>query len=288
MFRFSQAETGPPPRAMPRWALAAVAIAMIAGLVIRARTGDYPMFRDELSSMVFASQPMSRLWSLWMVRETNPPLFYSMLRAWLALGARTVTEIRLLPNIGGAVAIGLVGALCARVSGAWAGVIGALLAAVSAEHVWYGQYIRGYIFETDGVLVSMLGLLAWLDGGRHARAGLVAYVLGAAFGFYCHVTLAVWPVAAGLAVAIVHWRALIAGRGGKAAEFILANLLLAGLCAWWLWIAAHQLSSDNIDHIKPMSVEDHLRLVWHNTILIRDLPPHTRVLRYALTLLIGL
>ncbi|MBC7491689.1 MAG: hypothetical protein H7241_04490 [Novosphingobium sp.] len=37
-----------------------------------------------------------------------------------------------------------------------------------------------------------------------------------------------------------------------------------------------------------MSVEDHLRLVWHNTILIRDLPPHTRVLRYALTLLIGL
>jgi hypothetical protein len=261
---------------------------MVAGFIVRARTGDYPMFRDELSSMVFASQPLSRLWSVWMVRETNPPLFYSMLRGWLALGAHTVTEIRLLPNIGGALAIGLVGALCARVSGAWAGVVGAALAAVSAEHVWYSQYIRGYIFETDGVLVSMIGLLAWLDGGRHARSGLVAYVLGAAFGFYCHVTLAVWPVAAGIAVSIVHWRALFDARGRKAAEFIGANLVLVMLCAWWLWMAAHQLTSDNIDHIKPMSVRDYLSLLWHNTILIRDPPPHTRVLRYIMSLLIAL
>ena len=297
MDQLSSVEAGPAqprvaPRAIPRWALAAIALAMIAGFVIRARTGDYPMFRDELSSMVFASQPLSRLWSLWMVRETNPPLFYSMLKGWQALGAHSVLAIRLLPNIGGVLAIGLVGALCGRVSGAWAGVIGALLATVSAEHVWYSQYIRGYIFETDGVLVSMLGLLAWLDGGRRQgygrRAGLAAYVLGAAFGFYCHVTLAVWPVAAGMAVGIVHWRMLIAGRGGKAAEFVAANLALAVLCAWWLWIAAHQLGSDNIDHIKPLSVEDHLRLVWHNTILIRDAPPHTRVLRYILTALIAL
>ena len=263
-------------------------ITMIFGFFIRSGTGDYPMFRDELSSMVFASQPMSRLWSWWMIRETNPPLFYSMLRGWLALGAHSVTEIRLLPNIGGVIAIGLVGAFCARVSGAWAGVVGALLATVSAEHVWYSQYIRGYIFESDGVLVSMLGLLAWLDGGRHARLGLAAYVLGAAFGFYCHVTLAVWPVAAGVAVLIVHRRALIVNRGIKAMEFISANLALALLCAWWLWIAAHQLSSDNIDHIRSLSVEDHLRMVWHNTILIRDVPPHTRVLRYVLTLLIAM
>ena len=271
---------------MPRWAIVAIALAMIAGFVIRTRTGDYPMFRDELSSMVFASQPLSRLWSLWMVRETNPPLFYSMLKGWQALGAHSVLAIRLLPNIGGVIAIGLVGALCARVSGAWAGVVGAALATVSAEHVWYSQYIRGYIFETDGVLVSMLGLLAWLDGERRARIGLAAYVLGAAFGFYCHVTLAVWPVAAGLAVLIVHGRALI-GQPRRVGAFVLANLALAVLCAWWLWIAAHQLGSDNIDHIKPLSMEDHLRLVWHNTILIRDVPPHTRWLRYILTALIA-
>ena len=113
-------------------------------------------------------------------------------------------------------------------------------------------------------------------------------MLGAAFGFYCHVTLAVWPVAAGMAVLILHWRALLEARGRMLAEFAIANIALAALCAWWLWIAAHQLGSDNIDHIKPMSVADHLRLVWHSTILIRDLPPHTQVLRYILTALIAL
>lgn len=265
-----------------------VVFAMIAGFVIRYFTSDYPMWRDELASMVFASQPLSRLWSGWMLRETNPPLFYSLLHGWLALGARSVLAIRILPILGGVAAIGLNGALCHRVSGAWAGGVGALLAAVSAQHVWFSQEVRGYIFETDGVLVSMLGLAVWLSGGRHARSGLAAYVLGAAFGFYCHVTLAVWPVAAGLAVLILHWRALVDGRGAKAVEFIVANAALAALCAWWLGIAAHQLSSENIDHIKPMGMAEHLKLVWHNTILIRDEPPHTLLLRYALTALIAL
>jgi uncharacterized membrane protein len=50
-----------------------------------------------------------------MVRQTNPPLFHSLLRGWLALRARLVTQIRLLRNIGGVVAIGLVGTQCARV-----------------------------------------------------------------------------------------------------------------------------------------------------------------------------
>jgi hypothetical protein len=288
MVRFTTAGAAPGRSVSMRGlAVTVIALAMVAGFIVRYRTGDYSMWRDELASMAFASEPYSRLWSSWMARETNPPLFYSMLRLWLELGARSVIAIRILPMIGGVAAIGLIGSLCGRISGAWAAAAGALMAALSAEHIWYSQTIRGYIFETDGVLVSMLGLVVWLSGGRYARAGLVAYVLGAAFGFYCHVTLAIWPAAAGLAIAMLHWRSLLAERAMKAIEFAIANLALAAVCAWWLWIAAHQLSSDNIEHIPRLGLVKHLNLVWHNTILIMDYPPHTQVLRFVLTLMIG-
>ena len=191
------------------------------------------MWRDELASMVFASQLLSRLRSMWLVPETNPALFYSLLHRWRGLGARAALAIRVLPIIAGVAAIGLVGVLCNRVSGAWAGPVGTLLAAVSAQHAWYSQDIRACIFETAGVLVSMLGLLVWLAGERRARAGLVACVLGATFGFYCHITLAIWPVAAGLAMMALDWRALLARRGARALEFASANLVLAAVCAWW-------------------------------------------------------
>jgi hypothetical protein len=90
----ASAEAGLSLRTIPRSASAGIALAMVAGFVIRACTGDCPMLRDELSSIVFASQPLSRLWSVWMVRQTNPPLFHSLLRGWLALRARLVTQIR--------------------------------------------------------------------------------------------------------------------------------------------------------------------------------------------------
>lgn len=275
------------PRPTQVWMIVIIAFSMIGGFALRYLTGDYSMWRDELSSMVFASQPLSRLWSVWMVRETNPPLFYSLLHLWLALGAKSVLAIRVLPILGGVAAIGLVGALCHRVSGPWAGAAGALLAAVSAEHVWYSQEVRGYIFETDGVLLSMIGLVVWLAGERYSRAGLVTYVAGAAFGFYCHVTLAVWPVAAGTAVLLLHGRWLMIDRSVRFKEFAVANFALALICAWWLWITLHQLSSDNIGHIRHIGIGGYANMVWHKTILIRDPPPHTQFLRYGLTLFIA-
>ena len=260
---------------------------MIVGFVIRYITGGYSLWQDELASMVFASQPLSRLWSAWMVRETNPPMFYSLLHLWLAMGARSILAIRALPELGGVLAIGLVAALCNRISGPWAAVVGALMAMVSAQHVWMSQDLRAYIFETDAILVSMLGLLVWLADKRHARAGLATYVLGAAFGFYCHVTLAVWPVAAGLAVAALHGRKMLTVRRGNAFEFLVANLALAVLCAWWASIAAQQISSDNILNIPRLTLGGHLKMVWHGAILIRDEPPHTLLLRYVLTVMIA-
>ena len=98
--------------AMRGWSIAVVGLAMVAGFIIRYSTGGYPMWQDELASMVFASQPLSRLWSAWMVRETNPPMFYSLLHLWLAMGARSILAIRALPDLGGVLAIGLVAALC--------------------------------------------------------------------------------------------------------------------------------------------------------------------------------
>lgn len=256
---------------------------MAAGFAIRIATADYPLWRDELASMVFGYQPLSKLWSGWMLRETNPPLFYSMLHLWRGTGVQSVVGLRILPIMGGVAAIGLVGLLCRRLSGDWAGASGAAIAAVAAWPVWFSQELRGYIFEVGGLLVALLGLLAWLDGERRARAGLVAYVLGTAFGFYCHVTFAVFPIAVAIALVALDRRWLLADGGRSLAEFTLANAALGLICLWWIGIAVHQLDSDNIAHIRPLGWKEHLSLVWHNSILIMDPPPHTLVLRLGLT-----
>ena len=58
-----------------RIGLAALTAAVLVAAMVRLAFSDYSLWFDELASVFFASQPTERLWSAWMLRETNPPLF---------------------------------------------------------------------------------------------------------------------------------------------------------------------------------------------------------------------
>ena len=60
-----------------------LALMLVAVAAFRIHTAQYSLWYDELASLEFARQPVSRLWSSWMLRETNPPLFYTMLSGWI-------------------------------------------------------------------------------------------------------------------------------------------------------------------------------------------------------------
>jgi uncharacterized membrane protein len=63
--------------------LALAAVMLVAAALRFWDLGGPSLWTDELYTLGFAKLPPQMLWSDWMVRETNPPLFYSLLSVWM-------------------------------------------------------------------------------------------------------------------------------------------------------------------------------------------------------------
>ena len=206
----------------------AVAVAMrLLGL-------HFSLWLDESASLAFARQPLSHLWGEWMLRETNPPLFYTLLKGWQSVAGHSDRAVRMLP-----IAIGLTGVwgmylLGRTISGARTGLLAASLLAVSAIDVDYSLQLRGYGLAHGGVIFACLGMVRFVQFRR--LNSLLLYLCGATVALYGHTTLAVFVALSNCAMIILLRRdrvALIA--------WLVANIGLALAWAWWAWITIRQL-----------------------------------------------
>ncbi|HEU4961082.1 MAG TPA: glycosyltransferase family 39 protein [Sphingomonas sp.] len=249
---------------------ALAAILAVAG-AIRAATASYPLWFDELASLVFAGQPMSHLWSGWMVRESNPPLYYTLLRGWIALfgdGDRTLRLLSIAIGLGG---IAAAWALARRLGGAAAGLVAAALLAVSAAHVAFSQEVRGYALAHTAALVATLAAAGFLERRRFAWLG--PYVGAALVALYAHTTMVVFAALAGVTVL---W--LVRRDRRAALAWIGANAAILAGWAWWGWISLRQMAAPhtNFGWIAPPSLADALRMTE-----IAYLPPYVAPAGFA-------
>jgi hypothetical protein len=53
---------------------------LLGAAALRLFTSGYSLWLDEIAAVRFARQPLALLWSGWMAREANPPLYYSLLK----------------------------------------------------------------------------------------------------------------------------------------------------------------------------------------------------------------
>lgn len=118
----------------------------LAGMVclaalLRVMLANYSLWYDEYASLYFAHEPLRHLWGEWMVRETNPPLFYTMLKGWLALGFDSRAAIRLLSIIGGTLQVALLAMICWRWTGRQAAIAVSLLAALAPAGIYYSHLV---------------------------------------------------------------------------------------------------------------------------------------------------
>jgi len=236
--------------AATRRELAALGAILIAAAAIRIATAGYPLWFDELASLVFAHQPQARLWSGWMVRESNPPLYYSLLRLWIGAFGESDRVVRLLSILIGLSGIVAGWALARRLGGAAAGLIAAALLALSASHVAFSQEARSYVLAYSATLVALIGATDVLD---RRRRGLMVYAAATLVALYSHTTMIVFAVLAGATVAVTlrrSPRALV--------EWFAANVLIAGGWAWWAAISIRQATAahTNFDWIKQPSIRD--------------------------------
>lgn len=203
---------------------------------LRIATAGYSLWFDEIAAVTFADQPLNLLWSGWMVREANPPLYYTLLKGWMALFGEGDAGVRLL-----SIAIGTAGMvagwwLARRIGGIRAGLIAALLLATSAAHMDFSQEVRGYILAHTAVLFACVAMTAYLD--RPRLVPLAGYAAAALVALYSHTTMVVFVALANLAMVWLLRRDLPA-----VLRWLVANAVVALLWSWWAWISVGQAGS---------------------------------------------
>lgn len=248
----------------------AILIALLAAF--RIASANYALWFDEFATLIFADQPLDRLWSHWMVNETNPPLFYTLIKGWQALGFRSIPGLRLLPILFSVVALALL-ALAARIGwGRSAATSAVLIAGVSPLHIFASQMLRGYMLATDGVLLAFIGLLLLLRERAPVGLALALYAGGSALAIYCHTTMFLWPPIAMAAFAATVPQRLLAGRARLLGQLALANLVTLALAGWWLGITLAQLGlgAENVSWIRPHTLPKYLDLFARSTLLVNQ------------------
>jgi len=176
-------------RALPWRDLAwlAGAVVLLTGLSIY-RLGATSLWRDEVSSIVFAKASLSDLLTV-VGRErsevglANMATYYTILHFWLAVG-ETEARIRFLSVIFGVAATVPIFFVARRIAGSSAAVLAAFVYASSSFVVQWNQEVRGYSLT---MLVSAVLLWLVIHATDHQRARTwLAYGIIGALGLYVH------------------------------------------------------------------------------------------------------
>lgn len=227
--------------------LALAAILVAAGLLRFWDIGGPSLWTDELYTLNFSSLPHHQLWSDWMVRETNPPLFYSMLSAWIAVFGDGEVAARSLACILGILCVAVVYLNGRALHSHYAGLLAAGLTAVSAQQLQYSQFVRGY---TLGFLAAGLCVYALLkltdeprpESSRAQAPWLALYAGSAAVAFYTHTTFFALPILANIYI-LWFWWVRTNRSWPDAARWIAANGVLLLVSAWWIGMTLQQMKA---------------------------------------------
>jgi len=165
--------------------------------------GSESLWRDEIDAIRFASQPLGSLLRFFVVPGQNGPLYYLLLRPWLALAGRSEVALRFFSVAFGTLAIPLIYRLGRRLfpSLPALALLAALLAAGSPYLVWYGQEGKMYTLVVALVLFSMDRYLAALERGGWHR--WLLYVVGTSVALYVHLLAALMVPAQALLFAFM-------------------------------------------------------------------------------------
>lgn len=262
---------------------------LVAAALSRIILADYSLWFDELASVFFARQPLHHLWSGWMVRETNPPLYYTVLKGWIALVGVNPLKLRLLSIAFslGAILIAYFGTV--KSYGRRAGTVAALMLLASAQHLHFAHEIRAYIFLYLAISTAFYALLHIANSDKADRQLLLpwlCYLGGSAMGVYLHTTAFVWPLAATESLMLVDHRFRpFAGR--RWLTLIVVNLVLLLLSFWWLRITYLQLGlpNGNIGWISPPTLRDTMLTFFSTIFLARDAYGVEKIVPFAIATL---
>jgi 4-amino-4-deoxy-L-arabinose transferase-like glycosyltransferase len=263
-----------------------VALMVLAASLFRFAIADYSLWFDEQASMFFAQQPMAKLWSGWMIREPNPPLFYALLKLWVLLFGDSERAVRTLSMAAGAGSIVTTAYLTREIHGRKAGIIAAGLTALATQQLHYSLQLRAYelvCFTASCVLISLVSIERSWRLGRVWTGSVLVYAIGCIASIDLHTTMFLLPVICTIALVIVRHREILQAPK-PLLPLMLANLAIALATGWWLDITLRQIWAGTANSAVFDQVT--LWLVVRKTIGVLSFAKETGVARTFISLIV--
>jgi uncharacterized membrane protein len=208
--------------------------------------GDRNVWLDEAASWQTASHPVPGVIAS-AATDVHPPLYYLLLKGWMAVAGDSPTGMRSLSVLFGLIAV----VLAFRLAAGWLPRPVALAAlgwiAVSPLQVFFSQEARMYAPATALVLASCLAYRRWLDQGCRRITPLVWFVVTSAGALYLHYFTALILPALWIHFAVIgrgrQPAVPAAGRPTARKAWLVANGAVLLLFLPWLPIAVRQIAT---------------------------------------------
>jgi len=243
--RPDSARGGPATRGIARWAPVALGAILILALGLRVwRLDEHALWWDEGNNAYFAHATPAQLVEMArLTNDTNPPVHRLALGLWLRLLGDSARNLRLLSALCGTASVALAYAWGLRLGGVSAGLLAALLLALSPTAIYYSREAKGYPWVTLFAWLALTALVA-ADGlpcsaSRRRRLALwCGYVLASTlavgahyYALFVHLAQGVWLLGA-VGRRWPGWRPAVR----RLLPWTLAQLAVAALVAPWLWL----------------------------------------------------
>ncbi len=236
------------PRGRPgRIAPVAVALVLLLAAALRFHALEaQSLWNDEGNSLRLAERGVRDLIDA-AGRDIHPPGYYLLLKAWIAGAGTSEFALRAPSALQGLATVALAYALGRRLFAQAAGIIAALLVALSPLAVYYSQEARMYaqlaLLATASMWIFVLGLDRARATPRRAWPWIVALGLCNAAGMYTQYAFAFTLAAQGIwLLAWATWRRFDAPARRALAGYAAAGLLALALFLPWLPTAWDQVT----------------------------------------------
>jgi len=171
---------------------AIILLALVAFVVRAGSLNAQSLWRDEVDALRFATAPWAEMLSNFARPGWNGPLYFLLLRGWIALTGTSEYAMRFLSLVFGVLCVPLVHALGRRLFDRQTGLLAALLMTFSPYLTWYGQEVKMYTLLPALALLAVyaqkVGLRRAVEGGGWRWWAVQVAATGLAF--YSHILAA--------------------------------------------------------------------------------------------------
>ena len=169
--------------------LAVVGLLVLGAFFIRASSLDtQSLWRDEVDALRFATAPRSEILGNFTEPGWNGPLYFLLLRGWIALTGTSGYAMRFLSLLPGVLSVPLIYVLGRRLFNPVTGLISAVLVTTSPYLVWYSQEVKMYTLVLALSLLAVYSLRRGLEG--EGWPWWLAQVATTTLAFYSHILAA--------------------------------------------------------------------------------------------------